>query len=129
VVGLEAPAQAVTSSFPVRWTGSDAGSGIAGYEIQVDGGPFQTVGFATNVTLVLADGLHTFAVRATDLAGNMETQTRSVSVDTNLFGVFGPFAGLPIFLLLNALAIAVTALVLRRRRKGKRTVPDSGHSR
>ena len=129
VVRLEAPAQAVTSSIPVRWTGSDTGSGIAGYEIQVDGGPFQTVGFATNVTLVLADGLHTFAVRATDLAGNVETQTRSVSVDTNLFGVFGPFAGLPIFLLLNALAIAVTVLVLRRRRKGKRTATDSGRSR
>src|SRR5437763_765268 len=44
VVRLEAPAQAVTSSIPVRWTGSDTGSGIAGYEIQVDGGPFQTVG-------------------------------------------------------------------------------------
>jgi len=125
VVRLEAPARAVTSSFPIRWTGSDAGSGIAGYEIQVDGGPFQTVGFVTNMTLVLADGLHTFAVRATDLAGNAETQTRSVSVDTNLFGVFGPFAGLPLFLLLNALAIAVTVLVLRRRRKGKRTLKDT----
>src|SRR5205807_2506824 len=76
VVRLEAPARAVTSSFPIRWTGSDAGSGIAGYEIQVDGGPFQTVGFVTNMTLVLADGLHTFAVRATDLAGNADTQTR-----------------------------------------------------
>ena len=110
-----------TSSFPVHWTGSDAGSGIAGYEIQVDGGPFQTVGFATNVTLALADGVHTFAVRVTDVAGNRETQTRSVSIDTNPFSPFGPLAGLPLFLLVLALAIAITVLLLRRRRKGKRT--------
>ena len=121
VVSLEDPSPVVTSSFPVHWTGSDAGSGIAGYEIQVDDGAFQTVGIATNVTLALADGVHTFTVRATDLAGNRETQTRSVSVDTNPFSPFGPFAGLPLFLLLLALAIAVTVLLLRRRRKGKRT--------
>src|SRR5204862_6282286 len=95
------------------------------YKIQIDDGPFMTVGLVTNVTLVLADGHHTFAVRATDLTGNVETQTRYVSVDTNLFGVFRPFAGLPIFLLLNALAIAVTVLVLRRRRKGKGTSKDA----
>src|SRR5207247_1949673 len=78
VVSLEDPSPVVTSSFPVHWTGSDAGSGIAGYEIQVDGGAFQTVGIATSVTLDLADGVHTFTVRATDVAGNKETQTRSV---------------------------------------------------
>ena len=121
VLSLEDPSRMTTSSFPVHWTGSDAGSGIAGYEIQVDGGAFQTVGIATNVTLALADGVHTFTVRVTDVAGNRETQTRSVSVDTNPFSPFGPFAGLPLFLLLLALAIAVTVLLIRRRRKGKRT--------
>jgi len=121
VVSLEDPSPVVTSSFPVHWTGSDAGSGIAGYEIQVDGGAFQTVGIATSVTLDLADGVHTFTVRATDVAGNKETQTRSVSVDTNPFSPFGPLAGLPLFLLLLALAIAVTVLLLRRRRKRKAT--------
>jgi len=121
VLSLEDPSRMTTSSFPVHWTGSDAGSGIAGYEIQVDGGAFQSVGIATNVTLALADGVHTFTVRVTDVAGNRETQTRSVSVDTNPFSPFGPFAGLPLFLLLLALAIAVTVLLLRRRRKGKRT--------
>jgi len=121
VVSLEDPSPVVTSSFPVHWTGSDAGSGIAGYEIQVDGGAFQTVGIATSVTLDLADGVHTFTVRATDVAGNKETQTRSVSVDTNPFSPFGPLAGLPLFLLLLALAIAVTILLLRRRRKRKGT--------
>src|SRR5437667_445094 len=121
VVSLEDPSPVVTSSFPVHWTGSDAGSGIAGYEIQVDGGAFQTVGIATSVTLDLADGVHTFTVRATDVAGNKETQTRSVSVDTNPFSPFGPLAGLPLFLLLLALAIAVTVLLLRRRRRRKGT--------
>jgi len=121
MLSLEDPSRMTTSSFPVVWTGSDAGSGIAGYEIQVDGGPFQTVGFATNVTLALADGVHTFAVRVTDVAGNKETQTRSVSIDTNPFSPFGPLAGLPLFLLVLALAIAITVLLLRRRRKGERT--------
>src|SRR5207249_3057351 len=113
------------SNVTVTLIASDSLPFVAWIHYLVDDGPFQTVGFATNVTLLLADGLHIFAVRATDLAGNAETQTQSVTVDTNLFGVFGPFAGLPIFLLLNALAIAVTVLVLRRRRKGKGTSKDA----
>src|SRR5207247_10591250 len=111
----------VPASSPARASGAERGSGCAGYGIEADGGASQTVGIATRVTLALADGVHTFTVRATDVAGNKETPTRSVSVDTNPFSPFGPLAGLPLFLLLLALAIAVTILLLRRRRKRKGT--------
>jgi len=120
VVSLEDLSPVVTTSFAIHWTGSDAGSGIASYEMQVDGGSFQTVGFATTVTLALADGVHTVAVRATDLAGNTATETRSVSVDTNLFSPSGPYGGLPIYLLLLAMAISIVLISLWRRRKRKR---------
>ena len=89
--------------------------------MHVDGGSFQTVAFATTVTLALADGVHAVAVRATDLAGNTATETRSVSVDTNPFSPSGPYGGLPTYLLLLALAISVVLISLWRRRKRKRT--------
>lgn len=42
---LSAPATSSASPFPVAWSGSDAGSGIAGYTIEVrkDGGAWQTL--------------------------------------------------------------------------------------
>src|SRR5438309_2019137 len=98
-------------------------SGTPGATVGVEGTLGTNGWYISNVTvtLTLADGVHTFAVRATDVAGNKETQTRSVSIDTNPFSPFGPLAGLPLFLLVLALAIAITVLLLRRRRKGERT--------
>jgi hypothetical protein len=103
------------SSVTITWTGSDNGSGVEGYEIQIDGGSFQALGGSTSVTLNLQDGAHTITVRVTDVAGNAKTQTKAFAVDTNPFSPSGPYAGLPLYLLLLAIANAVTLVLLRRR--------------
>jgi PKD repeat protein len=112
------------SSVTIAWTGSDGGSGILAYEVQLDGGSFQAIGTSTSLTLNLEDGAHTITVRATDVAGNVKAQTKALTIDTNPFSPRGPFAGLPLYLLLFVVAVAVGLLRLRRQRKGRRTPPD-----
>lgn len=63
---------------PVRlsWSGADAGSGIARYELEhgENGGSFSAIALpepkATSATVRLAPGTHLFRVRAVDNAGN-----------------------------------------------------------
>ncbi|RJK97577.1 hypothetical protein D5H78_00625 [Vallicoccus soli] len=59
----------------VQVTATDAGSGVGTVEVQVDGGAWQR--YAAPVVLV-GDGDHTVAYRATDVAGNA-SRTRSVT--------------------------------------------------
>jgi phosphatidylinositol-3-phosphatase len=110
-------AMVVTSSISIGWGGSDEGSGIERYEVQIDGGSFQTIGLATSVILTLEDGVHSIVVRVTDVAGNSKVQTTAFGVDTNPFSPSGPYAGLPLYLLLFAIAIAIALNRLRRKQK------------
>ena len=60
---------------------TDSGSGVAGTQVRLDGGPWTK---ATTITVPAAadhadDGVHTIAYRSTDQVGNVE-QTRSCSV-------------------------------------------------
>ena len=57
----------------------------ATFECRVDGGPWG-VCLAANTTAALADGVHTFEVRATDLAGNVDPTpaSRTFTVDTTV---------------------------------------------
>ncbi|HYH66692.1 MAG TPA: Ig-like domain-containing protein [Urbifossiella sp.] len=83
VVDLTAPDTALTgqpaavagsSSATFTFTGSDAGSGVAGFEYSLDGGAW--IAATSPLTLTgLADGGHTFAVRAVDVAGNPDLDT------------------------------------------------------
>jgi len=98
----------------VTWNGSDGTSGIRGYEISVDGGPFGSVGTTTSKQLTLADGDHTIRVRATDHAGHNVTASVVVRVDTNVFSFSGPYGGAPTIAL--PVVIAALALVLFWRR-------------
>lgn len=54
---------------------SDATSGVASYQVRIDSGDFSDVGNVTTFTVAdddaLADGSHTFEVKAVDSAGNM----------------------------------------------------------
>jgi CSLREA domain-containing protein len=72
------PATETTTSFTVQWSGADAGSGIASYEIYVsdNGGgytPFQTNTTSSSATFTGQFG-HTYAFysQAVDLVGNLE---------------------------------------------------------
>jgi len=115
---MTAPPQAVTtSSVTVRWSGSDAVSGLSRFEVSVDGAPFESVGTSTSGTFVLADGTHTIRVRAWDVAGNVVERQVSLRVDTNFLSFSGPYGGAPTVATIVAVAIAAALLLLRRRRR------------
>jgi PKD repeat protein len=123
-LSVQDSAEIVTrSSVTITWTASDGGSGIEGYEVQVDGGSFQAVGTSTSVTFNLQDGAHTITVRVTDVAGNAKAQTKAFVINTNPFSPSGPYSGLPLYLILFAVALAVVLLLLRRQRRRQRTPP------
>jgi large repetitive protein len=72
---------ATNASF--SFTGTDAGSGVAGFDCALDGGVFSTC-TAPKSYSGLSDGSHTFTVRATDVAGNVDQSPASFTwvVDT-----------------------------------------------
>jgi alpha-tubulin suppressor-like RCC1 family protein len=65
------------------FTGNDADSGVASFEARLDGGAFVAATSPVDIT-GLSDGAHTFAVRAIDAAGNVDTTPASYTwtVDT-----------------------------------------------
>jgi parallel beta-helix repeat protein len=70
-----------TTIVRLQWTGIDSGSGIAGYEVANDSGPWIAVGNATDYTFNLTEGTHSLSVRATDNAGNYDSDSITVTVD------------------------------------------------
>ena len=66
---------------PLTWTGSDALSGIAGYAVSVDGGPFRMIGAQSQVDGPWAAGSHSVIVKADDEAGNLATTTITFRAD------------------------------------------------
>ena len=113
-----------TSRVLVSWIGRDSGSGIAGFEVSVDGGGFATLGAVTGIALDLTDGAHNVVVRATDAAGNEAIDVASFRVDTNAFSLTGPYSGIPTFLIIELGAAATVAALMRRRHKRRMSLYD-----
>ncbi|MCZ2123028.1 MAG: Ig-like domain-containing protein, partial [Anaerolineales bacterium] len=68
-----------TSSVTLAPTASDAGSGVASFEISIDNGAWSTVNGLSSIP----NGKHSYQLRATDIAGNpTETPAQTVQVDT-----------------------------------------------
>jgi hypothetical protein len=65
---------------PLSWVGSDSVSGVARYEVSIDGGPFQTVGLATGLSRHWTEGAHVVVVEAFDTAGNQASTVISFQV-------------------------------------------------
>ena len=107
----------VEPTVEIAWGAVDATSGVVGYYVSVDGGPFLSVGTATNLRLTLSDGEHFVAAKAVDEAGNFAVDVVTFRVDTGFFSPTGPFSGVPLFLLLEVLAVGGVLLVIRRRRR------------
>src|SRR5205814_5889063 len=79
--GPSNPTNSSTASFTFQ--GTDAGSGIARFECALDTAVMAACGSGVTYT-ALANGSHTFAVRAVDVAGNVDatpaTYTWTVAV-------------------------------------------------
>ncbi len=115
-----------TSAVAVQWQGSDATSGVAGYEVSIDGGPATAVGLQATATVTLGLGPHTILVRATDVAGNVGISQVGVYVDSNPFSFSGPYGGAPtIALILSPLGAGAVLMLLQwRGRKSKQPPSD-----
>jgi hypothetical protein len=72
-----------SGSASFSFTGSDSGTGVVGFECQLDGGGFSTCTSPQSYT-GLADGSHTFQVRAVDITNNRDSTPASYTwvVDT-----------------------------------------------
>lgn len=76
----------VTTATPtISGTSSDSGSGVAKVEVSVDGGAYSLATGTTSwsfTTGSLGEGGHSVTARATDVAGNHQTDSITVKVDT-----------------------------------------------
>ena len=117
----QAPLGVQTASIvEIRWSASDALSGIDHFEVSVDGGGFQDVGTSTRTNITLSDGPHVVRVKAVDLAGNGDVAEVRVQVDTNVFSLSGPYAGAPTFATIGGVAAFGAAFAMFRRRQKRR---------
>ncbi len=70
-------------SIRIGWEGLDQISGIDGYRLRLDAGAWEDLGGSASVVSDgLADGMHTFQVEASDLAGNKAIRSGWFRVDT-----------------------------------------------
>jgi len=67
----------------LSWSGSDAVSGIARYEVGIDGAPFVSVGLQTSLARHWSNGDHVVVVRAYDAAGNAKSSVMQFTVSAN----------------------------------------------
>jgi hypothetical protein len=115
------PGTITTSRFVFSLKATDDGSGLARFEVGIDGGQFQSVGLATNISLTLSDGVHEIRVRAVDAAGNIAGFAFILRVDTNIFSFSGPYGGLPTILLVGLAILASFIWMWVRQKRGKRS--------
>ena len=80
----DAGASLASATVQVTWTATDATSGLANYEIRLDGG--SAIGLPSTATSYtfsgLGDGPHSVELTAFDAAGHSTAVTRSFAVDT-----------------------------------------------
>jgi len=67
----------------LSWSGSDGGSGIARYEVSIDGVAFVSIGLQTTLARHWTAGTHVVVVRAYDAAGNAKSSVIQFSVAEN----------------------------------------------
>ncbi len=85
-VVISAPASLAVfngTSVTVNWNGSDATSGVQGYQYKLDAASYSGTIEANTFTFTgLSDMLHTVIIKVTDNAGNINTATIQFRVDT-----------------------------------------------
>ena len=118
-------------SVTLAWTGSDAGSGIQRYEVQLDDGPPVDVGTATSLPFPsLLPGIHYFYVFAYDAVGNSKNSSALATVpassansnSTTLVTVVVP-DGIPLWAIVLVVINAVEAAAIAWLAFGRRRPP------
>jgi hypothetical protein len=115
---LGAPSVFTSTGVSINWQGQDNESGIDHYEISFDNSAFASVDNQTSANRILADGQHTFKLRAIDIAGNTGTvRELNFTVDTNIFSPTGPMGPLLDLAIILPVIAAILYIVLKRRGK------------
>jgi hypothetical protein len=101
---------------PLTWIGSDSVSGIARYDVSVDGGSFQSAGSEPRLAGSWTIGSHTAVVRAYDEAGNSAMTSFPFQVDEDAAAVppvqLAPAPAVPSITLPIVTLLGLTSLVL-----------------
>lgn len=122
-VGISGPSGPVTEpDATVSWIGSDVGSGIAGYEVSVDGGPFEPVGTSTSLSRRWENGEHRVTVKAIDNAGLERISETTFSMQGGNGVAFpGAHQLIPLFFPAIGIALLLVCFFLVHRRRHRRT--------
>ena len=117
LVRIASPAKDETirsANFTASWTGSDATSGLALFEVRLDGGSWLKTGTGLIYNFNgIPDGGHTLEVRATDVVGNAQVANVSFTIDTKPQGPFDTTAPTVIATAPNGIGVKlVTAVVI-----------------
>src|SRR5207247_6406983 len=78
-----APSVQIASYTLLSWSGSDAVSWIARYEVGIDGAPFVSVCLQTSLARHWSNGDHVVVVRAYDAAGNAKSSVMQFTASDN----------------------------------------------
>src|SRR3989475_311078 len=119
-LSLSGSADGTALRFRIVWSAADNDSGIAGYELRVDDGPFVSLGTATSAMLDLTVGPHEIQVKALDRAGQSTVRSLSIQVLSATGGLFSSLFILVAPLLIGTIAAyAFLASRIRRHRREK----------
>jgi len=116
-----------TDQVTIRWTGSDATSGIDHYEYSLDEGASVSLGTETEVSLSeLSDADHELVIRGVDKAGNVAERTVAFSVNTDVLSTGGPMGPLVLIAVIVGVAVlAVGSFWVWKHKKGRAPRPPT----
>jgi hypothetical protein len=103
----------------ISWKGFDGTSGIAWYEVSIDGGAFGQIGDRTSLTRHWSDGRHTVVVKAVDNAGHESLGETSFAVESGTVSFPITFQMIPLYFPAMGLGFLVLSYALLRRRRRK----------
>jgi hypothetical protein len=100
------------------WTGYDAESGIQGYFLKLDDGPWTFVGPETSRMMnITANGRHSLTLRALDNQGNIAEDTVSFNLEPKTTRGSNTLLTASILVLMVIITIVVCAVYLVRRKR------------
>jgi hypothetical protein len=112
------------TSVTATWTRSDAGSGIDGCTVGIDGGiPVPSGAPTSHAFPDVAEGPHVIAVTCTDVAGNHRASSVDFSVTSGFGGPLDAYLWPALLLALFVAAIGILFLAVGRRRRKEETPP------
>jgi hypothetical protein len=126
IVRLDPSGTVPSTNVTIAWSATDAGSGIARFEVSLDGGPFASFGTTNSLTLAVSGGSHSVHLRAVDAAGNVGERSTTFQVGPERPDLLA--AGPLLFAGVTAASLGSVAFALYRTKNSKRRSPEETRS-